>query len=41
MMSKRGWMQLAVYYWALVFGLFPMRTYAQGAQPAENPTAPL
>ena len=32
MMSKRGWMQLAVYYCALVFGLFPMQTYAQGAQ---------
>ena len=32
MMSKRGWIQLAVYYCALVFGLFPMQTYAQGAQ---------
>ncbi|MCX7223017.1 MAG: tripartite tricarboxylate transporter substrate-binding protein [Burkholderiales bacterium] len=32
MMSKHGWMQLAVYYCALVFGLFPMQTYAQGAQ---------
>jgi tripartite-type tricarboxylate transporter receptor subunit TctC len=32
MMGKHGWMQLAVYYCALVFGLFPMQTYAQGAQ---------